>query len=250
MEEQKSLLECSPPGTECLELTQKTEPEGSFSQLKHEITIEPASVDLPGTGREPVDVHLSGVRSPNILKEQNRFVADEARGGKEHDADQEKELGSRQHSICDPSMNILCPICWEDMGSKRTGVTRLKCDHRFHKSCLDRWKKASTKRRCPLCRGEIPPSPMERLRGFVGRCFWGVVGCCSFGRYLRGLCGRACFWLIASEKVVLIFACVCLIAFVLPFSIVLLLERIFGYDFSTGAPGNDEAEWNVTLPSA
>lgn len=45
--------------------------------------------------------------------------------------------------------NIECVICTEKV-KKNALVTSLNCTHSFHKTCIKKWLKASTK--CPLCR--------------------------------------------------------------------------------------------------
>jgi len=43
-----------------------------------------------------------------------------------------------------------CVICLEPLGEKGKAVTAMKCDHAFHKKCLQQWFKVDL--RCPTCR--------------------------------------------------------------------------------------------------
>ena len=52
------------------------------------------------------------------------------------------------------SCAVVCSICLEDL--KET-VETTSCNHRFHKSCLEKWLEKSGK--CPYCRYEIAPDP-------------------------------------------------------------------------------------------
>jgi len=44
-----------------------------------------------------------------------------------------------------------CSICFEEISDEEQSV--LKCDHTFHKECIDEWFKKS--HRCPLCRNSL-----------------------------------------------------------------------------------------------
>lgn len=46
-----------------------------------------------------------------------------------------------------------CVICLSSI-SKKEQAYALRCDHIFHKSCMDRWLK-SKGRTCPLCRDDL-----------------------------------------------------------------------------------------------
>ena len=44
-----------------------------------------------------------------------------------------------------------CPICFDKI--TRVDKTVLKCNHLFHKECIDKWFKKS--HCCPLCRDSL-----------------------------------------------------------------------------------------------
>ena len=46
----------------------------------------------------------------------------------------------------------ICPICKDALGQASTAVTT-KCDHTFHKDCIETWVKSV--RKCPICRTNI-----------------------------------------------------------------------------------------------
>lgn len=50
----------------------------------------------------------------------------------------------------------ICPICLEEL-KKGEQIPKLKCKHKFHKSCLEPVcrQKGNVGVRCPLCRGDI-----------------------------------------------------------------------------------------------
>lgn len=50
----------------------------------------------------------------------------------------------------------ICPICLEEL-KKGEKIPKLKCKHKFHKSCLEQVcrQKGNVGVRCPLCRGDI-----------------------------------------------------------------------------------------------
>ena len=52
---------------------------------------------------------------------------------------------------CDISDNHQCPICFEEMSSGMKGVV-LSCQHVFHGSCINRWRRSSDQ--CPVCRSQ------------------------------------------------------------------------------------------------
>jgi hypothetical protein len=45
-----------------------------------------------------------------------------------------------------------CPICYEDYNTRRV-TTITKCNHKFHRNCLETWKNRSNS--CPICRQNI-----------------------------------------------------------------------------------------------
>ena len=51
------------------------------------------------------------------------------------------------------AVNELCSICMEPILSQQINV-KTKCNHVFHKKCLDRWFSCS-KNKCPNCRQEL-----------------------------------------------------------------------------------------------
>ena len=44
-----------------------------------------------------------------------------------------------------------CSICFDKISDEEHSV--LKCDHTFHKECIDKWFEKS--HRCPLCRNSL-----------------------------------------------------------------------------------------------
>lgn len=46
-----------------------------------------------------------------------------------------------------------CPICYESIIKKE--CKKLKCNHLFHKRCIDRWLGEMHKDTCPTCRAVI-----------------------------------------------------------------------------------------------
>tara|TARA_B110000285_G_scaffold211634_1_gene254478 strand:- start:130 stop:384 length:255 start_codon:yes stop_codon:yes gene_type:complete len=44
-----------------------------------------------------------------------------------------------------------CSICFDKITGEEQSV--LKCDHTFHKECIDKWFEKS--HRCPLCRNSL-----------------------------------------------------------------------------------------------
>ena len=48
-------------------------------------------------------------------------------------------------------MNEKCVICYELINNYENKI--LKCNHFFHKKCIDEWCKYN--RNCPLCRSNI-----------------------------------------------------------------------------------------------
>ena len=46
----------------------------------------------------------------------------------------------------------MCPICYETISLQET-VRRLKCDHVYHKKCIDSWLRR--KFTCPMCRADV-----------------------------------------------------------------------------------------------
>ena len=52
--------------------------------------------------------------------------------------------------------NIECAICLDIIDEKGSKVSKTKCNHIFHKSCLDKWIYAQSKcPTCPCCRSSI-----------------------------------------------------------------------------------------------
>lgn len=45
-----------------------------------------------------------------------------------------------------------CPICYDTISLRET-VRRLKCDHVYHKKCIDPWLRR--KFTCPMCRADV-----------------------------------------------------------------------------------------------
>jgi TPR repeat protein len=57
-----------------------------------------------------------------------------------------------------------CAICLEKISS--SNKYSLPCEHVFHIECIANLRLASTVQSCPLCRGDLPPGPMQSfLRG-------------------------------------------------------------------------------------
>ena len=50
------------------------------------------------------------------------------------------------------SMNEQCNICLDTYYSRQT-ITILKCGHKYHKNCLQKW--FQKKKTCPICSIEI-----------------------------------------------------------------------------------------------
>lgn len=50
-------------------------------------------------------------------------------------------------------MNDNCAICLEDF-TNFSNTKTLKCNHKFHVSCINKWKKSNNT--CPICRETIP----------------------------------------------------------------------------------------------
>jgi len=67
------------------------------------------------------------------------------------------KIGERCKNVCVTGTDVCgthtslgeCPICMESMTS-RTSRT-IKCNHMFHKKCLEKWKNQN-KLTCPVCR--------------------------------------------------------------------------------------------------
>jgi hypothetical protein len=49
-------------------------------------------------------------------------------------------------------INNMCSICLEEYIDDRK-MSRLKCDHIYHKECIMKWIKNNNE--CPLCRAEV-----------------------------------------------------------------------------------------------
>ena len=61
-----------------------------------------------------------------------------------------------------------CSVCLEDLGSV---YTRLSCGHKFHRACLNEWRKTNQGHRCPLCR-KVPVAVetyVKRMKNAVQR---------------------------------------------------------------------------------
>lgn len=59
-----------------------------------------------------------------------------------------------------------CPICMENMFPRTSRI--IKCNHRFHKKCLEKWKKQN-KRTCPVCRSYFDCSRFKVTLSIVDR---------------------------------------------------------------------------------
>ena len=42
----------------------------------------------------------------------------------------------------------ICSICYEILNNKENNLITTRCNHTFHKSCLDKWNRST----CPMCR--------------------------------------------------------------------------------------------------
>ena len=43
-----------------------------------------------------------------------------------------------------------CVICYQNYGKEKVGI--LKCNHKFHQKCIEKWLHVSKNKDCPLCR--------------------------------------------------------------------------------------------------
>lgn len=56
-----------------------------------------------------------------------------------------------------------CPICYEEL---RLETKTTRCNHTFHKECLEEWLRSESI--CPLCRNEYPiEKPLSRRGGGI-----------------------------------------------------------------------------------
>jgi Ring finger domain len=53
-----------------------------------------------------------------------------------------------------------CGVCLDAMA--KSNEVSLLCKHRFHKSCIDQWRRHGGKS-CPLCRAAFPVEPTEKI---------------------------------------------------------------------------------------
>jgi len=47
--------------------------------------------------------------------------------------------------------NDICPICLEKYKPNEYGRTLPKCNHLFHKKCIDKWFRINSNKFCPIC---------------------------------------------------------------------------------------------------
>merc|ERR1712190_264137 len=58
----------------------------------------------------------------------------------------------RKYKAKGESASVECGICISRFRDNQT-VTRLSCDHQFHKNCLETW--LEQKGQCPMCRDHV-----------------------------------------------------------------------------------------------
>ena len=70
----------------------------------------------------------------------------------------EEDIYCFQHSKFDNAQD--CPICFEALltSQSRRHVIKTKCNHTFHKRCLNKW--LATNNSCPICRTQLKEQPV------------------------------------------------------------------------------------------
>lgn len=86
---------------------------------------------------DEIDLYLERVAKDNLLIDLRKFDVPLS--------------PSKPQSISDWQVMVECPICFEIILSPEEECT--PCDHKFHKKCLEVWKKKNSS--CPVCRTPI-----------------------------------------------------------------------------------------------
>lgn len=92
------------------------------------------------------------VRTPKPEKRRHRCVAETTSGARCRFKCLAKGGLCGVHSLPAKLVNEKCPICLDDFKDRKT-VERQRCNHYFHKECINEWLK--THHTCPVCRCEI-----------------------------------------------------------------------------------------------
>jgi hypothetical protein len=66
-----------------------------------------------------------------------------------------KSVELREYSVSFAELRdgLSCPVCLSPFGYKEPDVVGLKCNHVFHKQCLEPWFRGN--HTCPMCRADI-----------------------------------------------------------------------------------------------
>jgi len=66
-----------------------------------------------------------------------------------------KKVALHDHkvSMAEFRERLECPVCLSQFGYKERGIVRLKCDHVFHRACLEPWFREN--HTCPMCRADV-----------------------------------------------------------------------------------------------
>lgn len=116
---------------------------GHYGEIKPTTTtttIRPVAYVAPASGRFSLDDYL-----PDDMSAEDIMSMIERR----ERADQSSSSPVRNESG-ERSDEDECPICL-DAGNSRDCI-RLDCNHKFHRSCLERWYRESRSYLCPICR--------------------------------------------------------------------------------------------------
>ncbi|KAJ0510841.1 putative transcription factor C2H2 family [Helianthus annuus] len=68
-------------------------------------------------------------------------------------AEHEREQFTTESSYLRPPATAACAVCMDSL-SNGDNITRLSCQHYFHRQCIDEWGLHNNT--CPICRGVVP----------------------------------------------------------------------------------------------
>ncbi|XVF85676.1 hypothetical protein PTKIN_Ptkin17bG0135200 [Pterospermum kingtungense] len=75
-----------------------------------------------------------------------------------------QQLGTVRHKCSDDEEEVACAVCLCKI-EEDDEMRELRCDHLFHKACLDRWLRHSFSTTCPICRTSLTSTPPKLVAG-------------------------------------------------------------------------------------
>jgi len=98
-----------------------------------------------------VDLNLSGVVSDNPFEADS---SDSTKKTSERSSPKRTRSQSQSSEKETPAENPACTICLLNF-EPGDQYRKIKCNHIFHKECLDHWLNTSGKKTCPFCRASV-----------------------------------------------------------------------------------------------